>query len=104
VWLPWVRVRAELGQKVELHRADMWQNSTRPQPFTGGGGGLKEVVRIVAGFTSFKLVVPPLQLGAVGPYLVRGPQFPSRLPLEGTWSYPDLLGHNRRPAVLGNME
>jgi hypothetical protein len=29
-------------------------------------------------------VAPPLQLGVVGPYLVRGVWFTSHLPLEGT--------------------
>jgi hypothetical protein len=32
----------------------------------------------------FKLEVSPLQRGMVGPYLVWGTWFPSRLPLEGT--------------------
>jgi hypothetical protein len=36
----------------------------------------------------FKLVVPPLQSGVVGCYLVRGVQFPSSLLLVGT-------GHNQ---------
>jgi hypothetical protein len=44
-------------------------------------------------------VVPPLQLGAVGPYSLQGTLFPSHLQVEGTWSYPDLLSHNQWPAV-----
>jgi hypothetical protein len=39
--------------------------------------GLEGLVWIVLEFSSFKLVFPPLQLGAVGPYPVRGPWFPS---------------------------
>jgi hypothetical protein len=35
----------------------------------------------------------------MGPYLVCGTWLLSRLPLERTWSYLDLLGHNWRPAV-----
>jgi hypothetical protein len=48
----------------------------------------------------FRLVVPPIQPVAVGPYPVQGTWFPSYLLLEGTGSYPYLLGHNRHPAVL----
>jgi hypothetical protein len=44
-------------------------------------------------------VIPLLQPGAVGPYLVWGTWFSTHLPLEGTWSYPD-LGFNWRPTVL----
>jgi hypothetical protein len=40
--------------------------------------------RLFLGLILFKLVVPSLQPGVVGPYLVRGTWFPSRLPLEGT--------------------
>jgi hypothetical protein len=43
----------------------------------------------------------PLQPGEVGPYLVWSLWFPSRLPLEGTGPYRDLLGHNQRSAVPG---
>jgi hypothetical protein len=32
----------------------------------------------------FRLVAPPLQLGVVGPYRIRGTWFPSCLPLVGT--------------------
>jgi hypothetical protein len=39
---------------------------------------------IVLGISFFRLVVPPLQPGVVGPYPVRGVRFSSRLPLEGT--------------------
>jgi hypothetical protein len=51
------------------------------------------------GLVLFKLVVPPFQPGVVGPYPVRRIWFPYRLSLEGTMSYLDLLGHNRRPTV-----
>jgi hypothetical protein len=36
------------------------------------------------GLVLFRLVAPPLQPRVVGPYLVWGAWFPSRLPLEGT--------------------
>jgi hypothetical protein len=49
--------------------------------------------------TFFRLVVPPLYLGVVGPYLVPGVGFPSRMPLVGTRPHPDLLGRNRQPLV-----
>jgi hypothetical protein len=45
------------------------------------------------------LVVPPLQLGVTGPYLVWGIWFPIRLQLEGTEPYPIFLGRNQRPAI-----
>jgi hypothetical protein len=45
--------------------------------------------------------VPPLQAGVVGSYPVCGTWFPGRLPLEGVWSYLDLLGHNWRIVVPG---
>jgi hypothetical protein len=48
-------------------------------------------VQIVSEFSSFKLVVSPLQSGAVGPYSVWGTWFPSHLSLEETRSYLDLL-------------
>jgi hypothetical protein len=53
------------------------------------------------GLVHFKLVVPPLQAGVVGPYLAWGAWFLSHLPLEETGSYPDLLGRNWRPTVPG---
>jgi hypothetical protein len=58
-------------------------------------------VRIVHGFSSFKLVGPPLQPAVVGPYEVHGSWLPSHLPLEGTRLYPDLLDHNWQPMVPG---
>jgi hypothetical protein len=45
-------------------------------------------------FSSFKLVVPT-QSGGVGLYMVWSMWFLSHLSLEGTGSYPDLLGRNR---------
>jgi hypothetical protein len=53
----------------------------------------------VPGFGSFKLVVTPLQSGAVGPYLIWGIRFPSHLLLEETRSCQNLLGRNQWPAV-----
>jgi hypothetical protein len=44
--------------------------------------------RIHLGLVLFKLVVPPLQLGVLVPFLVWGVRFPSRLLLVGT-------GHNQ---------
>jgi hypothetical protein len=38
---------------------------------------------ILLGLVLFRLVVPPLQAGIVGPYPIRGAWFPSHLPLEG---------------------
>jgi hypothetical protein len=43
-------------------------------------------------FSSFKLVVPPLQPGLVGPNPIWGMWFPNDLPLEGIVPYIDLLG------------
>jgi hypothetical protein len=40
--------------------------------------------RLLPGSVLFWLVAPPLHLGMVGPYLVRGVWFPSYLLLEGT--------------------
>jgi hypothetical protein len=68
-------------------------------PPTAIEGGLKELVQIMPGFSSFKLVVSPLQPGAVESNPVRDPRLSSHLPLEGIGSYLDLLNHNRRPAV-----
>jgi hypothetical protein len=51
------------------------------------------------GLSSFKLVVLPLQLGEVGPYLVWSTWFPSRLPLEGIRPYLDLLCRNQLSMV-----
>jgi hypothetical protein len=48
----------------------------------------------------FSLVVPPLQLGVMGPYPVRGVWFPNRLPLEEL-VISRFLGHNRPPTVPG---
>jgi hypothetical protein len=56
---------------------------------------------MVPGSSPFQLVVPPLQPGLVGPYPVWGTWFSSHLPLEGTVQYPDFLGHNQWPVVLG---
>jgi hypothetical protein len=39
---------------------------------------------LLPGLVLLRLVAPPLQLGVVGPYLIRGVWFPSRLLLEGT--------------------
>jgi hypothetical protein len=44
---------------------------------------------------------PSLEPGVVGPYLVRGIGFPSRLPVDSTRSCLDLLGCNRWPIVPG---
>jgi hypothetical protein len=48
----------------------------------------------------FSLVVPPLQVGVVGPYSVRGVWFPNRLPLEEL-DISRFLGHNWPPTVPG---
>jgi hypothetical protein len=77
-------VRVELGHKDELDRADRWQD-----PACGHHDGIKGLVQIAPGFSSFKLVVLSLQLGEVGPYLVRGTWFPNCLPREGTGLYSD---------------
>jgi hypothetical protein len=81
-----------------LDRPGRLQNPLHSQPLRGDKKGL---VRTVPRFSSFKLVVPPLQSGALGLYPVRGAWFPSRLPLEGTRSYPYLLDHNWWPTVPG---
>jgi hypothetical protein len=39
---------------------------------------------LLPGSVHFRLVAPPLRPGVVGPYLVQGVWFPSRLLLEGT--------------------
>jgi hypothetical protein len=39
---------------------------------------------LLLGLVIFRLVTPPLQLGVMGPYPVRGVWFPSPLLLEGT--------------------
>jgi hypothetical protein len=70
-------------------------------PASGYCDGGKDWCRLLLGLVLFRLVVPPLQLGVIGPYLVQGTWFPSHLPLEGTKSYSNCLGRNRRPAVPG---
>jgi hypothetical protein len=62
--------------------------------------GKRDWCRLLLDSVLFRLVVPLLQLGVVGPYPVRGVWFPNRLPLEGIRPYPDLLGYNQRPTVL----
>jgi hypothetical protein len=57
--------------------------------------------RLLPDLVLFRLVVPPLQPGVVGPFLVRGIGLPSHVSLEGTVPYTDLLGHNRWPTVSG---
>jgi hypothetical protein len=88
-------VRADLGHMAESDLADRWKNPTSSQPLRWK----KRLIRIVPGFSSLKLVVPPLQPGAVGPYLVWGTRFTNRLLQEGTGSCPDLLGRNRWSVV-----
>jgi hypothetical protein len=39
---------------------------------------------LLPGLVLFRLVAPPLQLGVMGPYPIRGVWFPSHLLLEGT--------------------
>jgi hypothetical protein len=46
----------------------------------------KVLAHITPGFSFFKLVAPPLQLGVVEPYLVWGAWFPSHVSLEGIGS------------------
>jgi hypothetical protein len=46
--------------------------------------GVKRRCGLLLGLVLFWLVALPIQLGVVGPYLVRGVWFPSRLPLEET--------------------
>jgi hypothetical protein len=48
--------------------------------------GGKEWCRLLPGLVLFRLVVPPLQPGVVGPYPVWGTWFPSHLLLEGNMS------------------
>jgi hypothetical protein len=43
-----------------------------------------EWCRLLPGLDFFRLVAPPLLLGVVGPFLVRGARFPNHLPLEKT--------------------
>jgi hypothetical protein len=38
---------------------------------------------LLSGLVLFRFVAPHLQLGVVGPYLIQGVCFPSRLPLDG---------------------
>jgi hypothetical protein len=38
----------------------------------------------LSGLILFRLVIPPLHLGVVGSYLIRGAWFPSRFLLNGT--------------------
>jgi hypothetical protein len=69
---------AELGHNNELDQANRWQDLAHPRPVrwdkrTGTGR---------ARFSSFKLVVPPLQPGELGPYLVWVTWFPNHLTLE----------------------
>jgi hypothetical protein len=54
--------------------------------------GIKGFVQVALGFSSFKLVVPSLQLGEVGPYLEGGTWFPSHLLLEANYAVSDSLG------------
>jgi hypothetical protein len=84
-WLPGARPCVERGHMEEFTSGQHVVKSCRPYP----------------GLVHFMFVVPPLQPRAVGPYLVWGTWSPSRLPLEGTWSYLDLLDRNRRPMVPG---
>jgi hypothetical protein len=53
-------------------------------PVHGYRDGRVDRYRSFSGLVLFSLVVPLLQLGVVGPYLIWGAWFPSRLPLEGT--------------------
>jgi hypothetical protein len=61
----------------------------------------KDWCGLFSGLVLFRLVVNPLQVGVVGPYLVWSTWFPSHLPLEGIGPYLDFVGRNQRPAVPG---
>jgi hypothetical protein len=50
----------------------------------GHRDGSKERYGLDPVLTHFRLVVPCLQLGPVGPYQVQGESFPNHLSLEGT--------------------
>jgi hypothetical protein len=58
---------------------------------------------LLSGSVLFRLVTHPLQLGVVGPYLLWGVWFPSRLLLE-RMVVSKILGHNRWPAVPGVLD
>jgi hypothetical protein len=62
--------------------------------------GRKDRCELGLSLVLFRLAVPPLQPGAVGPYLVRGAWLPSRLLLEGVKSYLVFLRCNQWPEVL----
>jgi hypothetical protein len=70
-------------------------------PTRGYPDGREYWCGLVLGLVLFRLVVPPLQHGVAGPYLVWGTWFPTYLPLEGTGVHPYFLGHNQRPVVPG---
>jgi hypothetical protein len=53
-------------------------------PTHGFQGGGKCCCGSLLGLVIFRFVVPPLQLGVIGPYLIWGTWFSNRLPLEGT--------------------
>jgi hypothetical protein len=66
------------------------QTGDKIQPTHGYRDRGKDRCGLLSGLDPFRLVIPPLQPGVVGPYLVWGTLFPSRAPLEGTGLYPDL--------------
>jgi hypothetical protein len=53
-------------------------------PVGGYRDGKEDLYGLLSGLVLFRLVAPPLNPGAVGPYPIRGAWFPSHLPLEGT--------------------
>jgi hypothetical protein len=53
------------------------------------------------GLVLFRLLVPPLQSGVVGSYLVWGIWFSSRLLLQGTGPYPDFFAITGGPRYPG---
>jgi hypothetical protein len=46
-------------------------------------------------------VAPPLQPGVIGSFPGMGSKVPQPFAAGGNQSYPEFLGHNRQPTVLG---
>jgi hypothetical protein len=94
VWLPGDRVCVcvlSRGLRIRLARP----TGGEILPAHGYRDGGSDWCGLLSGRVLFRLVVPPLQPGVVGPYLVRGMWFASRLSLERTGTYIDFLGCNR---------
>jgi hypothetical protein len=60
-------------------------------PTHGYRDGRKDWCGLLQGLALFRLVVPPLQPGVVGPYPIQDTWFPSHLLLEKTGSYLDFF-------------